>query len=214
MRIGVVGAGSWGTALANHLVRNGHEVVIWAREPEVVIAINESGVNSPFLPDCPLESGLRATGTIAEAVVGAELVVSAAPSHAVRSVAGGVLDALGAAPTAVIVSVSKGLEPETHLTMTDLLAEVFDGGGNSRGGRIVALSGPSFALEVYQGMPTAVVAASSDQAAARVTQETFSARLGAHDVPCESGSEDHPASLMNPSRRPAEHFPDSLFFFP
>lgn len=167
MRIGVLGAGSWGTSLANLLVRNGHSVVIWAREPEVVAGINQESVNAVFLPDCDLAPELQATESVADALEGAELVVSAAPSHAVRAVGQAAAAVLGKRQP-VVVSVSKGLEPETHLTMTDVLAEVL------HQERIVALSGPSFALEVYQEMPTAVVAASHCMEAAEEAQLAFS----------------------------------------
>ncbi len=168
MRIGVVGAGSWGTALADLLARSGHEVRIWAREPEVVESINAIHQNTLFLPDAPLAEGVRAVGGVAEAVRGAALVVSAAPSHAVRRVAREIAAALDGERPPIVVSVSKGLEEDSHKTMTEVLAETIPGAA------IVALSGPSFAQEVYQRQPTAVVVASHDPAAAQVAQQAFS----------------------------------------
>lgn len=168
MKIGVVGAGSWGTALADLLARGGHEVLIWAREPEVVESINTIHQNTLFLPDAPLAESLRAVGEIGEAVRGAEIVVSAAPSHAVRRVAGDIAAALDGPRPPIVVSVSKGLEEESHKTMSDVLAETIPGTP------IVALSGPSFAVEVYQRQPTAVVVASRDAGAAETAQEAFS----------------------------------------
>ena len=167
MRIAVVGAGSWGTTLADMLVRNGHDVRLWAREAQVVESIRQNRVNSVFLPDCPLREGIQPFEDIGEVVTGAEMVVSAAPSHAVRAVGREVALAIGD-ETPTVVSVSKGLEPGTHHTMTRVLEELVPQCG------VVALSGPSFAREVFRERPTAVVAASDDVVAAEMAQRTFS----------------------------------------
>jgi len=167
MRIAVVGAGSWGTTLADMLVRNGHDVRLWAREAQVVESIRKNRVNSVFLPDCPLQEGIQPFEDIGEVVTGAEMVVSAAPSHAVRAVGREVALAIGD-ETPTVVSVSKGLEPGTHHTMTHVLEELVPQCG------VVALSGPSFAREVFRERPTAVVAASHDVVAAENAQRTFS----------------------------------------
>ncbi len=167
MRIAVVGAGSWGTTLANMLVRNGHDVRLWAREAQVVESIRENRVNSVFLPDYQLQEGIQPFEDLGEVVTGAEMVVSAAPSHAVRAVGQEMALAIGD-ETPTVVSVSKGLEPGTHHTMTHVLEELVPQCG------VVALSGPSFAQEVFQERPTAVVAASRDTAAAEMAQQTFS----------------------------------------
>lgn len=166
MRIGVVGAGSWGTALANLLSGQGHDVRIWARDPEVVQSINRSHVNTLFLPDAPLNPKLSAHVEIPAVVRGMEVVVCAAPSHAVRSVSRTIAAALDGRP--VVVSVSKGLETDTLDTMTTILGEMLPACP------VVALSGPSFAEEVYHRQPTAVVAASADPAAAEQVQQAFS----------------------------------------
>lgn len=165
MRVGVVGAGSWGTTLADLLARKGHAVRIWAREPEVVEQINRSHVNSVFLPNAALAPALEASDAIPAVVGDAELVVCAAPSHAMRRVGAEV----GAAvPTGtVMVSASKGLEPKTLDTMTAILEDVVPASS------VVALSGPSFADEVHARQPTAVVAASLDPAAAELAQQSF-----------------------------------------
>ncbi len=167
MRIAVVGAGSWGTTLADMLVRNGHDVRLWAREAQVVESIRKNRVNSVFLPDCPLQEGIQPFEDIGEVVTGAEMVVSAAPSHAVRAVGKETAVAIGE-ETPTVVSVSKGLEPGTHHTMTHVLEELVPHCG------VVALSGPSFAQEVFRERPTAVVAASQDMVAAERAQQTFS----------------------------------------
>jgi glycerol-3-phosphate dehydrogenase (NAD(P)+) len=166
VRVAVIGAGSWGTTLANLLAHAGHEVAIWAREPEVAESINRAHVNEVFLPGKRLHSGLEAHRDIAPAVRRAELVVSAAPSHAVRAVSGVAAAALDSQP--VVVSVSKGLESGTLDTMSSVLEETLPELS------VVVLSGPTFALEVYAGQPTAVVAASRDVTAAEQVQQAFS----------------------------------------
>ncbi len=167
MRVAVIGAGSWGTTLADLLAGNGHQVSIWAREPEVVESINRDHVNTTFLADSRLAETLVAYGEIGPALKGAELVVSAAPSHAVRQVSAQVAELLNG-PTPPVVSVSKGLETESLKTMSEVLHETLPRAP------VVALSGPSFAQEVYERQPTAVVAASADQPAAELVQQAFS----------------------------------------
>ncbi len=168
MRIGVVGAGSWGTTLADLLVTNGHEVRIWAHEHEVVESINRYHVNALFLADSRLSESLQASSDLEFVADGAEMLVSAAPSHVVRDVMGRLGGAGLGSQVEAIVSVSKGFEETTLNTMTDVLTELFEGMP------VVALSGPSFAQEVYARQPTAVVAASATAAAATLAQQTFS----------------------------------------
>ena len=167
MRVGVVGAGSWGTTLADLLAGNGHQVHLWAREPEVVESINTRHENEVFLAGARLSDALEARATIAEVVGNAELVVSATPSHAVRDVARDIAASLppGRVP---VVSVSKGLEPGTYRFLSAVLEE------SMPGRPVVALSGPTFAREVYERHPTALVAASDDPEAAVEAQHVFS----------------------------------------
>jgi glycerol-3-phosphate dehydrogenase (NAD(P)+) len=167
MKIAVVGAGSWGTTLADLLARNDHDVRLWAREPEVVASINQRRENELFLPGAPLADRLEARSTVAEAVREAELVVSAPPSYAVRDLAAEIAGGVDG-HRVTVASVSKGLEPRTHLLLSDVLA------GALPGCPIVALSGPTFAREVYQHHPSALVAASRDRDAAERVQEVFS----------------------------------------
>ena len=166
MRAAVVGGGAWGTALANLLAAKGDEVVLWAYEAEVADGINQRHRNDVFLPDAPLVPALRATHDVHAAVRDAELIVSAAPSHAVRAVMG------AAAPSirtpALIVSASKGLEPQGLKRMTEVLAEAVPGCVP------VALSGPTFAREVYERQPTAATVAATDHAAAVRAQAAMS----------------------------------------
>jgi glycerol-3-phosphate dehydrogenase (NAD(P)+) len=168
-RITVVGGGAWGTALADLLARKGDAVTLWAREPEVVDAVNRGHANALFLPGAPLAPALRAEGDLTAAVRGAEVVVSAAPSHAVRAVMTQAAPALSKAGGPLVVSVSKGLDPERLERPSSVLEDVLPPGTP-----IAVLSGPSFAQEVYQRQPTAVVAAAADEAVAERAQRVFS----------------------------------------
>ena len=161
--IAVLGAGSWGTTLADLLARKGHEVRLWAYEPEVADGINQNHRNDLFLPDCPLTPTLRGCSESRDAVAGAPVVVCAAPSHAARSVLTLVRGQL--AKGALLVSVTKGVETGTLEFISQVAAHLLPEHP------FVALSGPSFAVEVYQHQPTAVVAASADAGASRRVQE-------------------------------------------
>jgi len=167
-RVAVVGAGSWGTTLADLLCAKGDDVTLWAFEPEVAEEINRRHRNDLFLPDAPLQSSLQATTDVLAAVRGARLVVSVAPSHAVRRVMTAAAAGIGA--DAVVVSASKGLEAGTHRRMTEVLAQVLPARV-----AIVALSGPTFAREVYERQPTAAVVAGASPQAARRAQEALGA---------------------------------------
>src|SRR5881396_3189098 len=168
-RIAVVGGGAWGTALADLLARKGDfdTVTLWAREPEVVESVNREHVNHMFLPGAALAPAVAAVGDITAAVRGAEVVVSAAPSHAVREVMTRARDKIGRG--ALVVSVSKGLDPERLSTPSCVLADVLP-----KDAPIAVLSGPSFAREVYARQPTAVVAAAREHATAQRVQQVFS----------------------------------------
>lgn len=163
--IAVLGAGSWGTALADLLARKGEGVRLWAYEREVVEAINTRHENTVFLPGAPLPGSIRAFDDAAEAVRGVSAIVSVPPSHAARAVARSVSTAV--APGTLIISATKGLETGTLDLMSDVIAEELPET------RFVALSGPSFAREVVQGHPTAVVASSRDPLAAEAAQQIF-----------------------------------------
>ncbi|HET6577970.1 MAG TPA: NAD(P)H-dependent glycerol-3-phosphate dehydrogenase [Gemmatimonadales bacterium] len=163
--VAVLGGGSWGTTLANLLAEKGETVRLWAYEPEVVEAINRGHENPVFLPGVPLARGLRAFADAEEAVRRAPVIVSVAPSHAVRDVVGRVAGAV--MPGALVVSATKGIESDTLALMSAVIAECVPRA------RFAALSGPSFALEVCHGQPTAVVAAAGDAATARDAQHLF-----------------------------------------
>ncbi|HZA51230.1 MAG TPA: NAD(P)H-dependent glycerol-3-phosphate dehydrogenase [Myxococcaceae bacterium] len=164
-RVAVLGAGSWGTTLANLLARKGDAVSLWAYEPEVVETVNRSRENSMYLPGVPLSANIRAVGEVAEAVSGVDVIVSAPPSHAVR----GVIRNLGEAvpPGMLVVSATKGIEADTLALMSQVFAECLPTI------RFSVLSGPSFAAEVCEGQPTAVVAAAHDEATAQAAQRVF-----------------------------------------
>jgi glycerol-3-phosphate dehydrogenase (NAD(P)+) len=163
--IGVLGAGSWGTTLADLLVRRGCTVRLWAHEPDVVEAINRQHENPVFLPGCALAAGLNATSDAVAAVQGADVVLTVAPSHVFRRVVELARPGIGAG--ALVVTATKGIEPETLQLMSAILEELLPAHP------VAALSGPSFALEVFQRQPTAVVAAARTEATARAVQGVF-----------------------------------------
>ncbi len=165
----VVGGGAWGTAIADRLVRNGHPVLLWAREADVVEAVNTRHENPRFLAGAPLAPALRATGDMNDALRGAALVIYAAPSHVLRRVVASGRDAVAAG--AVLAVATKGIERETLALMTDVVAE------EAPGHDVVAISGPSFAAEVASGQPTAVVAACANHSAAVLAQHAMSATV-------------------------------------
>jgi glycerol-3-phosphate dehydrogenase (NAD(P)+) len=167
MTVAVIGGGSWGTALSVHLGRQGVPVRLWVREAEIVDAIARTRRNAWYLSDVELPAAVRATGNLAEALDGADLVTIAVPSEFVA----GLLKNLGPLPPDVpIVSATKGLDPERHLRMTELIGIRFPDAP------LAALSGPTFAREVALGLPTACVIASADEALARRLQEHLGSR--------------------------------------
>lgn len=174
--IAVLGAGSWGTALAVHLARLGHDVRLWGRDAALVDRLHAECVNVDYLPGVALET-VRPTASIADAVGDATLIVVAVPSQGLRAV---VHQAVAIAPVAVpFVSTTKGLEHGTLFRMSEVIA---DEAGPSR--PVAVLSGPTFAAEVAAGLPTAVVVASASADAAWLVQHEFrgpSLRLYATD---------------------------------
>lgn len=163
MNITVLGSGGWGTALALVLTENGHRVTLWCRRTEKCREMSQSREN-PQLKGVPLPPSLELTDDL-NCVKGCQAVVIAAPSFAVRSTARQARDLLE--PGAAVISVSKGIEKDTALILTQVIEEELPGHP------VVALSGPSHAEEVGRRIPTAVVAASKDKAAAELTQDLF-----------------------------------------
>ena len=168
--VAVVGAGSWGTALARVLGTNGLEVRLWARESEVVDAVNARHENPDFLPGVTLPDTISATSDLAAALDGVSAAVSVVPSQFARSVWAEATTALP--DDAILISASKGIEVATLLRMDQVLEEVL---GDIRG-RFAVLSGPSFAAEVAEEQPTLVVAASQELATAEAVQGLFQNR--------------------------------------
>jgi len=164
--VAVLGAGSWGTALADLLAAKGVDVLLWCYESEVAEAINRDHRNPVYLPGAELSLSLTATSDPVRTVRGRGVVISASPSQMVRSV---LSPLAGAVKTdAVVVGVSKGIESGTLKTMSEVCAEALPGRP------YVIMSGPSFAEEVAQHQPTAVVAASRNPEAAEQAQQLFS----------------------------------------
>jgi len=170
-RIAIIGAGAWGTGLAIVLGRKKtHAVRIWANETDVCESITKSHVNERFLPGFTLPESVQATNDLANALEGADVVVSVMPSQHCRSLF--VRMAPSLRPETIFVSCTKGLENGSLLRMTEVIADVLET-RRKFAPRVGALSGPSFAKEVARGDPTAVTVASSDSELARVVQDAF-----------------------------------------
>src|SRR5215208_1853348 len=166
-QIAVIGAGSWGTALAVVAARAGHNVRLWSRSAELVSSINDQRVNSRYLSSTSIPAGVTATGDLQVALHDASIVLLAVPSHAARETLTAMSPVLE--QNAIIVSVSKGIEIESGKRISEIAKDVVPGSYP-----FVCLSGPSFAKEVVAGHPTAIVAASKDGAAARTVQNDLS----------------------------------------
>lgn len=168
-RIAVIGAGSWGTALASRLAANGHDTLLWAYEPELVTEINASHTNTPYLPGLKLHPDLVCTGNLQEAVAGRSMILLVTPVQVLRSVLKQL--ALLVPRDAIIANASKGIELETLLTVSQICRELL---GDDALSRYVALSGPTFAREVAQELPSLIVAASCNESSAQRVQAAFS----------------------------------------
>jgi glycerol-3-phosphate dehydrogenase (NAD(P)+) len=166
MRCAVVGAGAWGTALADLLTRNGHQVRLWAYEPDVATSINDRHENTRFLAGHKLAPALVADNDLPRTLADAELITIVTPSQVLRSITRVARPAL--ARSVPVVIASKGIERGTLALMTDVAKEELPES------TVVALSGPSFAQEVASCQPTAVVAASQSTNAAELTQQALS----------------------------------------
>jgi glycerol-3-phosphate dehydrogenase (NAD(P)+) len=165
-RFAVVGSGAWGTALATHLARLDHQVVMWAFEREVAEEITTRHTNTPFLSAVPLPETIRASHDVAAVVAGAEVVILVPPSSHLRAVSTAV--APHVSRDAVVVVATKGIEEGSLQLMSQVLAETMPGLDAER---LAFLSGPTFAREVARGLPTDVVVASTGMVSARKVQE-------------------------------------------
>jgi glycerol-3-phosphate dehydrogenase (NAD(P)+) len=168
MRIAVLGAGSWGTALSIILTNNNHHITLWSHKQEYTDVILETRENSLFLPGIRIPDVIQATSDLDVAVDGCEMIVMAVPSQFVRSV----MIRLPHLPyeRLVVVNVAKGIEIGSLMTMSQVLRDVLP---NLSSGSIATLSGPSHAEEVSRKIPTTVVAASTSIETAKLVQKTF-----------------------------------------
>ena len=152
--IGIIGGGAWGTALAQALRLAGRDVVLWAREAEVVAEINAEHANTAFLPGVALHAGVHATAELAP-IAAQDVVLMVAPAQHVRSVAGSLAPHLGAAKPVILCA--KGLEQATGKLLGEVLGEALPHA------TLAVLSGPSFAAEVARGLPAALTLATADE---------------------------------------------------
>jgi glycerol-3-phosphate dehydrogenase (NAD(P)+) len=168
MKIGVIGAGAWGTALANLLATKGFEVPLWAFEPEVCRDILETRENKIFLPGFRLSENLLPSNDLDSVAADKDLLLLVVPSHVFRSVAEKVVQH----PTedTLIVSATKGIENKTHLTASGMLEQILPPKLHRQ---IAVLSGPSFAKEVAEKIPTAVTVAAHEPGIAMAVQSVF-----------------------------------------
>ncbi|MGZ4713551.1 MAG: NAD(P)H-dependent glycerol-3-phosphate dehydrogenase [Acidimicrobiia bacterium] len=167
VRVAVIGAGSWGTAVGAIAAVNA-EAVLWARDPAVAERVNTEHANPDYLPDIPLPESLHATSDLAAACAGADVIVMGVPSHGFRAVLTAAADSIDA--DVPILSLSKGVEQGTELRMTEVVADVLP---RHRTDRIGVLTGPNLAREVALGQPTASVVAIEDPDTATELQSLF-----------------------------------------
>ncbi|PJZ68349.1 glycerol-3-phosphate dehydrogenase [Leptospira perolatii] len=169
MKIGVIGSGSFGTALGSLLADKGYEVVLWGRNSELVKQINETRMNGKYLPDIELPANLKASTNLEDAVRGKDMIVSSPPSHAITDILREIKSYLP--EKAPIVSASKGIENGSLRLVSEIFESELPGKFHSH---LSYLSGPSFAKEIVRRVPTIVSIASKNEATARKVQEIFS----------------------------------------
>jgi glycerol-3-phosphate dehydrogenase (NAD(P)+) len=167
-KVGVVGGGSWGTALANLLAVKGYTVDWWIFEQDLCRQMEKTRENTIFLPGIQLSENLRPTNDLAQAVAGKDMVLVVVPSHVMRQVTQQMADHID--PHAILVTASKGIENDTLLTMSGVISQTLAGISEDRH---AVLSGPSFAKEVAQGLPTVVTVASKSLECAQKIQHAF-----------------------------------------
>ena len=169
-KIGVLGAGTWGMALARMLCVSGNEVQVWSALPAEVDSLSASRVH-PNLPGMKIPAQLQFTKSIEEVCTGKDVLLFAVPSVFVRSTTAKARPFIPDGQ--IIVDVAKGMEPDTLYTMTEVMADELNKEGGPKNVKLVALSGPTHAEEVARDMPTLIVAGSPDEAAARKVQQIF-----------------------------------------
>ncbi len=168
LKIGVVGAGSWGTALANLLATKGYMIDWWVFEEDLCRQLQQERVNHVFLPGITLSENLRPTNDLPSVVAQKDVILIVVPSHVMRTVTTRMASHIDS--RAILVSASKGIENESQLTMSGVLQETLP---DIAADRFAVLSGPSFAREVAQGLPTVVTVASIGEECARTVQHVF-----------------------------------------
>jgi glycerol-3-phosphate dehydrogenase (NAD(P)+) len=170
--IAILGGGSWGTALAIVLARarRRHAISLWVHDPALAESVRRDRENGDYLPGQRLAPEVNVTCQMAEAISGAQIVIGAIPTAYAREVYSAASASLS--PNSVFVSAAKGLEPTTHKRMSEVIRDVLSARSAPR---LAVLSGPSFALEVARGEPTAVVLASGDAVLAAELQAEFAA---------------------------------------
>lgn len=168
MKISIIGAGSFGTAMATVAARCGHEVLLWAHDPKVGQAIRESQVNPVYMPSIPLDRKIASTSSLEEAAAFSDTIFMVVPSHHYRGVLAQLRDYISG--VADVISCTKGIENETLQRMSEISSAVLGDRLRSFG----VLSGPTFALETARGDPTVAVVASHDDAFAHSIQGAFS----------------------------------------
>jgi glycerol-3-phosphate dehydrogenase (NAD(P)+) len=164
-RVAVLGAGSWGSALAHLLGSKGHAVMLWDRDPDLIAQIQHSGVNTKYLPELPLGETVTATSSLPDALEDANWAILAVSSDGVRAVISEAAPIL--TPATALISAAKGLEADTGLTVSEIIHDLLI--GHPYAGPVV-LSGPNLANELVRGIPSASVVASTDPAPARAVQ--------------------------------------------
>jgi glycerol-3-phosphate dehydrogenase (NAD(P)+) len=175
-KMAILGAGSWGTALAIVFSRSyrKHEICLWARDAALAETLERNRENSTYLPGIFLPSEIDVTHDLRKALESTQILVGAMPSAHARSIYA--LAARHLSPEIVVVSATKGLEPATHLRMSKVIAQVLaEDGSTESSRRLAVLSGPSFAAEAARGEPTAIVLASHEEALGNELQEEFAA---------------------------------------
>jgi glycerol-3-phosphate dehydrogenase (NAD(P)+) len=165
-RVAIIGSGSWGTALAVHLATLEHDVRLWGRDPALVDDMAARRANPVYLPDITFPPSLSVASALPETLAGASIVVMAVPSHGVRGIARQMQGSV--TPGALLISAVKGIEMGSLLRMSEVLAAE-----TPRAGPLAVISGPSFAVELARGLPTAVVVASADPRTVERVQAEF-----------------------------------------
>ncbi|MFD2640338.1 NAD(P)H-dependent glycerol-3-phosphate dehydrogenase [Piscibacillus salipiscarius] len=167
-QVAVIGAGSWGTALAMVLAHNGHDVRVWSHRESQVEEINSKHINSKYLPNVELPSNLVAYSDMQKAIEGAKAILLVVPTKAIREVCRQLRPFITNGQT--VIHASKGIEPETHKRISEMIADEL---GDEVNNRLVVLSGPSHAEEVALKQPTTVTVSSYNMDAAEVAQDLF-----------------------------------------